>query len=76
MAGNRAVRTLAVWCPDWPVIAAGGSIDEPGAGAKVAGAFLGTGTERKEKSVAIFVPEDMGRVRRVCKNERDSDGIS
>jgi hypothetical protein len=41
-------------------------IAEPGAGAKVAGAFLGTGTERKGKSVAIFVPEDTGRVRRVC----------
>jgi protein ImuB len=24
-------RTLAVWCPDWPVIAAGGSAEEPGA---------------------------------------------
>jgi len=31
MASNRAVRTLAVWCPDWPVIAAGGSADQPGA---------------------------------------------
>ncbi len=28
---NRAVRTLAVWCPDWPVIAAGGSADQAGA---------------------------------------------
>lgn len=28
---NRAVRTLAVWCPDWPVTAAGGGVDEPGA---------------------------------------------
>jgi protein ImuB len=27
----KAVRTLAVWCPDWPVIAAGGSADAPGA---------------------------------------------
>jgi protein ImuB len=25
------VRTLAVWCPDWPVIAAGGSAEFPGA---------------------------------------------
>lgn len=24
-------RTLAVWCPDWPVTAAGGSADAPGA---------------------------------------------
>jgi protein ImuB len=28
---GRAVRTLAVWCPDWPVIAAGGSAELPGA---------------------------------------------
>jgi protein ImuB len=26
-----SVRTLAVWCPDWPVTAAGGSADVPGA---------------------------------------------
>jgi len=26
-----AVRSLAVWCPDWPVIAAGGSAELPGA---------------------------------------------
>lgn len=28
---NRAVRTLAVWCPDWPVMAAGGRAEEPAA---------------------------------------------
>jgi protein ImuB len=27
----NAIRTLAVWCPDWPVIAAGGSAELPGA---------------------------------------------
>lgn len=43
-----------------------GAINEPGAGAKVAGAFLGTGTERKGKSVAIFVATDTARVRAVC----------
>jgi len=43
-----------------------GGIDEPSAGAKVAGAFLGTGTERQGKSVAIFVPGDTARVRRAC----------
>lgn len=43
-----------------------GNIDEPGAGAKVAGAFLGTGTERKGKSVAIYVTADTARVRTVC----------
>jgi protein ImuB len=30
-AKNRAVRTLAVWCPDWPVTAAGGNAEQPGA---------------------------------------------
>ncbi len=39
-----------------------GSIDERGAGAKIASALLGTGTERKGKSVAIFAPSDTGRV--------------
>jgi hypothetical protein len=31
-------------------------IAEPSAGAKVAGAFLGTGAQRKGKALAIFVP--------------------
>ena len=26
---SSAVRTLVVWCPDWPVVAAGFSADEP-----------------------------------------------
>lgn len=43
-----------------------GNIDEPGAGAKVMGAVFGTGTERKGKSVAIFVPADSTRVQTVC----------
>lgn len=47
-----------------------GNIDEPSAAAKVAGAFLGTGTERKGKSVAIFVPSDTARVRTVCAAAR------
>src|SRR5438046_8967162 len=25
----NAVRTLAVWCPDWPVVAAGFTADDP-----------------------------------------------
>jgi len=41
-------------------------IDEAGAGAKVAAAVLGTGTERKGKSVAIYVPSDSAHVREVC----------
>lgn len=34
------------------------AISEPSAGAKVAGALFGTGTERKGKAVAIFVFAD------------------
>jgi hypothetical protein len=34
------------------------NIAEPSAGAKVAGAFLGTGAQRKGKAVAIFVAPD------------------
>lgn len=43
-----------------------GGIDEPGAGAKVAGALLGTGTERKGKAVAVYVADDTAKVNRVC----------
>jgi hypothetical protein len=46
-----------------------GNIDEPGAGAKVVGAFLGTGTQRKGKSVAILVPSDSVRVQQVCSKQ-------
>ena len=45
-------------------------IDEPGAGAKVAGAFLGTGTERKGKALAIFAPADTAKVYGVCRQSR------
>lgn len=34
------------------------AISEPSAGAKIAGAFLGTGAERKGKAVAIYVFPD------------------
>jgi hypothetical protein len=37
-----------------------------GAGAKVAGAILGTGTERKGKAVAIHTGDDTAKVNRVC----------
>jgi hypothetical protein len=33
-------------------------VEEPSAGAKVAGAFLGTGAERKGKAIAIYVFPD------------------
>ena len=47
-----------------------GGIDEPGAGAKVAGAFLGTGTERKGKAVAILAPADTSKVYGICRQHR------
>ena len=37
------------------------AISEPSAGAKVAGAFLGTGTERKGKAIAVYVFPDSTR---------------
>ncbi|MFN5597979.1 hypothetical protein [Gemmatimonas sp.] len=36
-------------------------ISEPSAGAKIAGAFLGTGVERKGKAIAIFVFADSAK---------------
>jgi len=43
-----------------------GSINEPGAGAKVAAAVFGTTTERKGKAVAIFAESDVERVQSAC----------
>lgn len=43
-----------------------GGIDEPSAGAKVAGAFLGTPVERKGKALAIWVTADSAKTRAVC----------
>ena len=37
------------------------AISEASAGAKVAGAFLGTGSQRKGKSIAIFIFPDSAR---------------
>ena len=34
------------------------AVEEPSAGAKVAGAFLGTGAERKGKAIAIYIFPD------------------
>ena len=42
------------------------NIAEPSAGAKVAGAILGTGAERKGRSVAIRIEADSARVREAC----------
>jgi hypothetical protein len=42
-------------------------ISEPGAGAKVLGAFLGTGTERKGKALAVYVPADSANTVAVCR---------
>jgi hypothetical protein len=45
-------------------------IKEAGAGAKVAAAIFGTGTERKGSSVAISIPSDSARVREACSETR------
>ncbi len=45
-----------------------GNIDEASAGAKVAAAVFGTGTERKGKAVAIYIPSDSARVQQACAN--------
>lgn len=42
-------------------------IDEPKAGTKIIGAMLGTGSERKGKALAIFVPEDSIRTVATCE---------
>ena len=47
-----------------------GNIDEPGAGAKVAAAVFGTSTQRKGKSVAIFVPSDSARASAFCASSK------
>ena len=41
-------------------------IQEASSGAKVAAAFLGTGTQRKGHATAIFVPGDSARVAAAC----------
>ena len=43
-----------------------GRVNEPSSGAKVAGAFLGTGTRRTGDAMAIFIPGDSERVARAC----------
>jgi hypothetical protein len=43
-----------------------GGIDEPSAGAKVAGAFLGTPVSRKGKALAIWVSADSAKTRATC----------
>jgi hypothetical protein len=41
-------------------------IREPSAGTKIAGALLGTGSERKGSAMAIYIPGDSIRVRTAC----------
>jgi hypothetical protein len=43
-----------------------GNINEASAGAKVAAAVFGMGTERRGKAVAIYVPADLDRARAAC----------
>lgn len=48
------------------------NINEPGAGAKIAAAVFNTVTERKGKSVAIYVAGDTARVAAVCRTPNAS----
>ena len=41
-------------------------IDEPSALSKVAGAVAKTGTERKGRATAVFIPADSARARAAC----------
>jgi len=41
-------------------------IQEPGAGAKVAAAIFGVGTDRKGKALAIWIPSDSAKTRATC----------
>jgi len=43
-----------------------GGFREPGAGAKIVGAVLGVGAERKGSAMAIFIPGDSSRVQAAC----------
>ena len=43
-----------------------GEQKDPSTGAKIADAFLGTGADRKGKSIAIYIPADSDRVKEVC----------
>jgi len=43
-----------------------GGIQEPGAGAKVAAAVFGVGTDRKGKALAIWIPADSAKTRATC----------
>jgi len=48
MTDDRAARTLAVWCPDWPVIAAGGGAERPGAVLRAGQVFACSAAARDE----------------------------
>lgn len=47
-----------------------GEIKEPSAAAKVAGAVVGVGAERKGKALAIYAPSDTAKVYETCANRR------
>ena len=44
-----------------------GSMADPGTGAKVFHALIGTSANRKGKSIAIYIPADTARVAAACK---------
>jgi hypothetical protein len=46
-----------------------GGINEPNPGTKIIGALLGTGSERKGKALAIWVPDDSAKSRSLCRRK-------
>ena len=46
-----------------------GGMNEPNPGTKIIGALLGTGSERKGKAVAIWVPDDSLKSRALCSRK-------
>lgn len=56
-----------------------GATNEASAGAKVAGAFLGTGTSRTGGAMAVYVPGDTASITQLCdgtKNRRAMTGAN
>jgi hypothetical protein len=46
-----------------------GGINEPNPGTKIIGALLGTGSERKGKALAIWVPDDSAKSHSLCRRK-------
>jgi len=47
------------------------AVTDAEAGAQVVAAVLGAGTERSNRSIAVYVPSDSARVRAMCDSKRN-----